>query len=30
MTQVNGKQFKITVKSPHSFSIGNTSGFSAY
>lgn len=30
MTQVNGKQFKIVVKSPHSFTIGDTSGFSPY
>ena len=30
MTEVNGKTFKITFKSPHSFSIGDTSGFSAY
>ena len=30
MTQVNGKQFKITVKSPHSFTIGDTNDFSEY
>jgi hypothetical protein len=30
MTEVNGKQFKIVVKSPHSFSIGDTSSFSVY
>ena len=30
MTEVNSKTFKITVKSPFSFSIGDTSAFSAY
>ena len=30
MEEINGKSFKITVKSPHSFTIGDTSGFSAY
>ena len=27
---MNGKLFKVTVKSPHTFSIGDTSEFSAY
>lgn len=30
MTEVNGKQFKITVKSPHSFTIGDTTSFGEY
>jgi ubiquitin-activating enzyme E1 len=30
MTEVNGKTFKITVKSPHTFSIGDTSAFGDY
>lgn len=30
MTEVNGKQFKVTVKSPHTFTIGDTSKFSPY
>jgi ubiquitin-activating enzyme E1 len=30
MSQVNGKQFKITFKSPHCFAIGDTTGFSPY
>ena len=30
MTEVNGKLFKITVKSPHTFTIGDTSEFSDY
>lgn len=30
MDQVNGKLFKITVKSPHTFSIGDTSEFGEY
>ena len=30
MTEVNDKQFKIKVKSPYTFSIGDTSKFSPY
>lgn len=30
MTEINGKQFKIITKSPHSFTIGDTSSFSPY
>ena len=30
MTQLNGKQYKIIVKSPDSFTIGDTSKFSDY
>ncbi len=30
MTEINEKQFKIEVKSPHSFIIGDTRGFSSY
>lgn len=30
MTEINGKQFKITVKSPYSFTIGDTRSFSSY
>lgn len=30
MTEINGQQFKITTKSPHSFTIGDTSKFSSY
>jgi ubiquitin-activating enzyme E1 len=30
MEEINGKQFKITVKSPISFTIGDTSKFSDY
>lgn len=30
MAEINGKQFKIEVKSPHSFTIGDTRGFSNY
>jgi ubiquitin-activating enzyme E1 len=30
MSEVNAKNFKITVKSPYTFSIGDTSGFSQY
>lgn len=30
MTEINGKEFKIEVKSPHSFFIGDTRNFSAY
>jgi ubiquitin-activating enzyme E1 len=30
MTELNGKAFKITVKGPFSFSIGDTSSFGAY
>jgi hypothetical protein len=30
MTQINGKQFKIEIKSPHSFIIGDTRNFSPY
>lgn len=30
MNEVNGKLFKITVKSPHTFTIGDTSAFAEY
>ena len=30
MTEINGKQFKIDIKSPHSFTIGDTREFSPY
>merc|ERR1712226_1621088 len=30
MTQINGKEFQITVTGPYSFKIGDTSGFSEY
>lgn len=30
MEEINGQHFKITVKSPDSFTIGDTSGFSPY
>lgn len=30
MTEINGKEFKVEIKSPHSFLIGDTRGFSAY
>ncbi len=30
MEEINGKQFKITVRSPDSFTIGDTSKFSTY
>ena len=30
MTEINGKEFKIAIKSPHSFTIGDTSSFSPY
>lgn len=30
MTEINGKEFKIEVKSPHSFLIGDTRSFSTY
>ena len=30
MTEVNGKMFKIQIKSPESFTIGDTSKFGEY
>jgi hypothetical protein len=30
MTEINGKEFKVEIKSPHSFLIGDTRGFSSY
>ncbi len=30
MSEINGRQFKIEVKSPHSFTIGDTREFSNY
>jgi hypothetical protein len=30
MTQINGLKFKVEVKTPGSFTIGSTVGFSAY
>lgn len=30
MTEINGKEYKIEVKSPHSFAIGDTRAFSPY
>lgn len=30
MSEINGKQFKIDIKSPHSFTIGDTREFSPY
>lgn len=30
MTEINGKEFKIEIKSPHSFLIGDTRGFSPH
>lgn len=30
MTEINGKQFKVEIKSPHSFLIGDTRNFSSY
>ena len=30
MTEVNGKEFPVTVKGPYTFSIGDTSSFGDY
>ena len=30
MTEINGKEFKVEIKSPHSFLIGDTRGFIPY
>jgi hypothetical protein len=30
MTEINGQSFKIEIKSPHSFTIGDTRSFSPY
>ena len=30
MSEINGKEFKIQIKSPHSFLIGDTRQFSPY